>query len=236
MLQLVGRHEMDKVQLQHESETVLKNGTDGTNGMSAQLNGLNAAALALQALAAANPALLLNQNPWLAQHMQLLNGMPGQTGQGGAAMAQNAFAAHMQAQQQGAMPAMEAAQFAAHQLAGQHLSGAAGMAGLTQQLNGFNLLQQQAGVPTSAAHVAPPQDPTNGWLPNGAPDNMMFYHNSGTNGAWADPRRMSPTGIPVPTMPSASQWAAVMQQSPSAEMAAAFSAGFAAGEASFGSL
>jgi hypothetical protein len=62
------------------------------------------------------------------------------------------------------------------------------MAGLTQQLNGFNLLQQQAGVPTSAAHVAPPQDPTNGWLPNGAPDNMMFYHNSGTNGAWADPR------------------------------------------------
>jgi hypothetical protein len=49
-------------------------------------------------------------------------------------------------------------------------------------------------------------------------------------------RRMSPTGIPVPAMPSASQWAAVMQQSPSAEMAAAFSAGFAAGEASFGSL
>lgn len=99
---------------------------NGTNGMSAQLNGLNAAALALQALAAANPALLLNQNPWLAQHMQLLNGMPGQAGQGGAAMAQNAFAAHMQAQQQGAMPAMEAAQFAAHQLAGQHLNGAAG--------------------------------------------------------------------------------------------------------------
>lgn len=48
---------------------------------------------------------------------------------------------------------------------------------------------------------------------------------------------MSPS-VPVPpSMPSASQWAAaVMQQSPSAEMAAAFSAGFAAGEASFGSL
>jgi hypothetical protein len=104
----------------------MQNGTNGTNGMSAQLNGLNAAALALQALAAANPALLLNQNPWLAQHMQLLNGLPGQNGQGGSAMAQNAFAAHMQAQQQGVMPAMEAAQFAAHQLAGQHLNGAAG--------------------------------------------------------------------------------------------------------------
>lgn len=188
MLQLVGRHEMDKVQLQHESETVLKSTANGTNGMRAQLNGLNAAALALQALAAANPALLLNQNPWLAQHMQLLNGVPGQGGQGGTAIAENAFAAHMQSQQQGVMPAMEAAQFAAHQLAGQHLNGAAGMAGLAQQFNGFNLLQQQAVVPTSAAHLATPQETTSGWLPNGAPDNMMFYQNGGANGAWADPR------------------------------------------------
>lgn len=107
-----------------------QNGTNGMNGMSAQLNGLNAAALALQALAAANPALLLNQNPWLAQHMQLLNGMPNQGGQGGAAMAQNAFAAGVHAQPQGSIPVMEAAQFAAQQLAaGQHLNGATGANG-----------------------------------------------------------------------------------------------------------
>lgn len=64
------------------------------------------------------------------------------------------------------------------------------MAGLTQQLNGLNLLQQPAGVPTSTAHVAtPPQDPANGWLPNGAAaDNMMFYQNGSANGGWADPR------------------------------------------------
>lgn len=62
------------------------------------------------------------------------------------------------------------------------------MAGLTQQLNGLNLLQQPAGVPTSSAHVAPPQDPANGWLPNGAAaDNMMFYQGGSGNG-WADPR------------------------------------------------
>jgi hypothetical protein len=63
------------------------------------------------------------------------------------------------------------------------------MAGLTQQLNGFNLLQQPAGVPTSSAHVAAaPQDPSNGWLPNSAAaDNMMFYQNGSGNG-WADPR------------------------------------------------
>lgn len=220
------------------------------NGMSAQLNGLNAAALALQALAAANPALLLNQNPWLAQHMQLLNG---QAGQGGAAMSQNAFAASMHAQHQGSIP-LEAAQFAAqHLAAGQHLNGGgeccvravmpaqlcavpyraaasarvlapsrapsscavswttttapiacaavscclrfpshppptSGMAGLTQQLNGLNLLQQAGGVPTSAGHVAPPQD-ANAWLSSGgAADSMMFYPNGSTNGAWADPR------------------------------------------------
>jgi hypothetical protein len=62
------------------------------------------------------------------------------------------------------------------------------MAGLAQQFNGFNLLQQQAVVPTSAAHLATPQETTSGWLPNGAPDNMMFYQNGGANGAWADPR------------------------------------------------
>lgn len=64
------------------------------------------------------------------------------------------------------------------------------MAGLTQQLNGLNLLQQQpAGVPTSTAHVAAPQDPAGGWLPNGAAaDSMMFYQNGSANGGWADPR------------------------------------------------
>lgn len=62
------------------------------------------------------------------------------------------------------------------------------MAGLAQQLNNLNLLQQPGGVPTSAGHVAPTQD-ANGWLPNGAAaDSMMFYQNGGANGAWADPR------------------------------------------------
>lgn len=124
MLQLVGRHEMDKVQLQHESEAVQKNGTNGMNGVSAGLNGLNAAALALQALAAANPALLLSQNPWLAQHMQqqLLNGMPQGTPTG--APLQNPFGANMHAQQQGSMPVIEAAHLAQQLAAGQHLGGA----------------------------------------------------------------------------------------------------------------
>lgn len=36
------------------------------------MNGLNAAALAIQALAATNPSLLMSQNPWLAGHMQML--------------------------------------------------------------------------------------------------------------------------------------------------------------------
>lgn len=62
------------------------------------------------------------------------------------------------------------------------------MAGLTQQLNGLNLLQQAGGVSTSAGHVVPPQD-ANAWLSSGgAADSMMFYPNSSTNGAWADPR------------------------------------------------
>lgn len=125
MLQLVGRHEMDKVQLQHESEqSVQKNVShNGVNGVSAGLNGLNAAALALQALAAANPALLLSQNPWLAQHMQqqLLMHQGAPTGN----QLQNPFAANVHAQQQASMPGLEAAQLAAqHLAAGQHLGGA----------------------------------------------------------------------------------------------------------------
>lgn len=97
-----------------------------SNGVASNLNGLNAAALALQALAAANPALLLSQNPWLAQHMQqqLLNGMgPGQTANGNQL---GQFGANVHAQQQGNMPGMEAAQFVQHLAAGQHLNGASG--------------------------------------------------------------------------------------------------------------
>ena len=120
----------------------LQNGTNGLNGMSAGmngLNGLNAAALALQALAAANPALLLSQNPWLASQMQLLGGMPGVAGaqtSAGPQLAHNPFGANMGAaqQQQGNMPVMDAAQFAAAQqlAAGQHLNGTAGEEGLCQ--------------------------------------------------------------------------------------------------------
>lgn len=133
------------------------------NGVASNLNGLNAAALALQALAAANPALLLSQNPWLAQHMQqqLLNGMgPGQATNGNHL---SQFGANVHAQQQGSMPGMEAAQFAQHLAAGQHLNGAAGEYELSLLLMvcmhhaAHNRVQFTAllGFPSVAAHVGP---------------------------------------------------------------------------------
>jgi epithelial splicing regulatory protein 1/2 len=81
MLQLVGRHEMDKVQLQKESEA---NAAAAKNGLLGSMTALQAAALATQA-ALQNPALqplLMAQaaaNPWFnpaALHLGLM-GNPG---------------------------------------------------------------------------------------------------------------------------------------------------------------
>jgi hypothetical protein len=86
MLQLVGRHEMDKVQLQKESEA---NAAAAKNGLLGSMTALQAAALATQA-ALQNPALqplLMAQaaaNPWLnpaALHLGLM-GTPGVLGAG----------------------------------------------------------------------------------------------------------------------------------------------------------
>ncbi|KAF8069439.1 Hnrnph2 [Scenedesmus sp. PABB004] len=149
MLQLVGRHEMDKVQLQHESESNHKimsglNGVPGLGGMGGGLNaagmsgisGINAAALALQALAAANPALLMSQNPWLASHMhQMLGGMAGPMAGGHPGLGQ---LGQLPATGPMAMPPVDHAQLAAAQQLGQQFNGG-GMSGLTSALNGLGL-------------------------------------------------------------------------------------------------
>jgi hypothetical protein len=81
------------------------------------INGINAAALALQALAAANPALLMSQNPWLAGHMhQMLGGM-GAMGPGGAQLGQIPATGPM------SMAPVDPAQLAAAQQLGQQLNG-----------------------------------------------------------------------------------------------------------------
>lgn len=206
MLQLVGRHEMDKVQLQHESEINPKNGTNGMNGGGMNgLNGLNAAALALQALAAANPALLLSQSPWLAaghMHQQFMSGMPGGNGSAGvpqsnaAALPPHFSQMHAAAGNSttGAFAHLDQAQL--QQLAAQHFNGANGINSLAHHLNSLNLLQQQqagvgVGVPTSAAPSV--HDPSGGWLPSGPADgSMMFYQPNGVDrtasGPWGDAR------------------------------------------------
>eukprot|EP00882_Tetradesmus_deserticola_P000637 GHRQ01000694.1.p1 GENE.GHRQ01000694.1~~GHRQ01000694.1.p1 ORF type:complete len:536 (+),score=232.05 GHRQ01000694.1:152-1759(+) len=229
MLQLVGRHEMDKVQLQHESEGGHKlmtglNGVNGSAPMSSALNGINgisAAALALQALAAANPALLMSQNPWLAGHMhQMLGGM-GAMGQAGAQQSHLQQLGQIPATGPMSMAPVDPAQLAAAQQLGQHLNGTA-MSNLSNALSALNLLpngQQQQHAQGGSNGMQQGQDQAN-WMPNGAPaDNMMFFQNGngGQNGGWADHRRMT-------QLASAGSWAS--QQSPPSHMA--LSAGLAA--------
>ncbi|WIA30386.1 hypothetical protein OEZ86_000472 [Tetradesmus obliquus] len=230
MLQLVGRHEMDKVQLQHESEGghKLMTGLNGINGVSPMnsalngINGINAAALALQALAAANPALLMSQNPWLAGHMhQMLGGMGGMGGP-------NGQQPHLS--QLGQIPAtgpmsmapVDPAQLAVAQQLGQQLNGSA-MGSLSSALNGLSLLpngQQQQQHPQGGPNGMQQGQEQANWMPNGTPaDNMMFFQNGngGQNGGWADHRRMN-------QLASAGSWAS--QQSPPNHMG--LSAGLAA--------
>eukprot|EP00775_Hariotina_reticulata_P011624 gene11624-11768_t len=234
MLQLVGRHEMDKVQLQHESESNHKimqqssvNGVNGVNGANGSINGLNAAALALQALAAANPALLMSQNPWLAGHMHQMLGM----GMPGGHTSPLPQLGQMSTTGSGQMPHMDPAQLAAAQQLGQQLNGSV-MGNLSTALNGLNLLQQSNGQAGQSQHtqaqasMPQAQDPANGWMHNGsAGDNMMFYQNGNgnhTNG-WTDHRRMQAAEM------AAAQWAAAVQQQhgspPAGGLVSALSAG-----------
>lgn len=199
MLQLVGRHEMDKVSLQRESDALnqklMQNGVNGLNA---------AAALALQAAlgnpAALQPLLMASQNPWLAS--QLMNMGMGHNGQ------LNNLG-NIPTTGAGPVPPVDASSLAAAAQFGQQM-GAAGSAGnmaqLTNALNGLNLNilpQSQQNHHAQGQQSAPPangmapaqngNDVNSGWMPGSGPsDNMMFYQNGGnSNGMerpWTDHR------------------------------------------------
>jgi hypothetical protein len=91
------------------------------------INGINAAALALQALAAANPALLMSQNPWLAGHMHQMLGGIGVMGPPGAQQPHLSQLAQIPATGPMAMAPVDPAQLAAAQQLGQQLNGTGGL-------------------------------------------------------------------------------------------------------------
>ncbi|KAI8465392.1 MAG: hypothetical protein J3K34DRAFT_387951 [Monoraphidium minutum] len=187
MLQLVGRHEMDKVTLQREAE--------GGNKMMGGMNGVNAAAAMtmLQTLLSnpANLSMMMANSPWMAQHLLSMGGPPGQhQGHLGGNMPPATAAPPP-----GGMPPVDPGALAAAAQFGQQLG--AGMGNIAGALNGLGLgaLQhppnQQGGGQAQGNH-GPSGDVGPGWMPNAPPDNMVFYQNAaGNNGmerSWGDHR------------------------------------------------
>ncbi|KAI8473994.1 MAG: hypothetical protein J3K34DRAFT_518509 [Monoraphidium minutum] len=191
MLQLVGRHEMDKVTLQREAE--------GGNKMMGGMGGVNAAAAMtmLQNMLSnpANLSLMMANSPWMAQHLLSMAGGPGGPNQHQGHLGNMPPAAAPP----GSMPPVDPSALAAAQFGGQ--LGAAGMGNITGALNGLGLgpLQhaqgQQGGGQGQGSHMqqhSPPSDVSSGWMPNAPPDNMVFYQNAAANNGmertWGDHR------------------------------------------------
>jgi hypothetical protein len=173
MLQLVGRHEMDKVTLQRESEANHK-----------LMNGIHSMQLqALATQAALNPALqlqLLAANPWLTSlgHPGMVPNaqMAAQLGQmnpnnaNGGGLDTNALASQFGSQLGSNGPL-------------NNMNAAAG-------INALNFLQQQQ----AAAGIPPSQGPGEvppGWMTGLDPSNNVLFYPGQANGEghrWADPR------------------------------------------------
>lgn len=194
MLQLVGRHEMDKVHLQRESEANNKL----LNGISV----LQAAALATQAALnpALQPMLMAGGNPWLSS---LPVGLMPHAAQ---------FAAHLgQLPVSAAGPGLDATLAAASQFGNQlgvpqgkavddslleglqnvninaNITAAAAAAGM----HAFNYLHQQASPSQNGLQQTPPSsDVGPGWMSGvEANNNLLFYQNTaGNDRTWNDPR------------------------------------------------
>eukprot|EP00195_Chlamydomonas_chlamydogama_P011755 CAMPEP_0202914098 /NCGR_PEP_ID=MMETSP1392-20130828/62202_1 /ASSEMBLY_ACC=CAM_ASM_000868 /TAXON_ID=225041 /ORGANISM="Chlamydomonas chlamydogama, Strain SAG 11-48b" /LENGTH=485 /DNA_ID=CAMNT_0049605619 /DNA_START=36 /DNA_END=1490 /DNA_ORIENTATION=+ len=183
MLQLVGRHEMDKVTLQKESENTNKM-LNGING----INMLQAAAIATQAALnnpALHPILMAGANPLLNPlHLGLMN-----QAAASAALAGGPIPGIQQMQNPGAgsggnpmLDATLAAQLASSQLAGQGPSAGLVNGGVPGGLGGLNLLQQQGGAVPPTGAEAPPN-----WVPSmdhAATNPLLFYPNGHAAQEW----------------------------------------------------
>lgn len=188
MLQLVGRHEMEKVNLQKESES-------NTNKLLNGFSVLQAAALQAATQAALNPALqpmlMAGANPWLNPlQLGLVPGVPpGVQANGG-----NSYGnplGHLPVTTAASTPILDVSGLSSQFGQLSHQPQGLSMGHGNTSLHSLNLLSQQAPMQPAIPQPTVTSEPGQSWHSGVDPNLLFFQGQTGQDRPWSDARNVA---------------------------------------------